>query len=56
MHAAVEYPDLGMLMWDGGKPGSQGIDSNGSLLPGTKQVRDPLVGPGLIAPFWLWMR
>ena len=53
MHAAVEYFDLGMLMWDGHKPGSQGMDGNGSLLPGAKQVRIPLVGPGLVAPFWL---
>ena len=39
MHAAVEYPDLAMLMWEGGKSASYVVDSTDSLLPGTKQVR-----------------
>ena len=39
MHAAVEYPDLAMLMWEGGKSASHAVESTDSLLPGTKQVR-----------------
>ena len=39
MHAAVECPDLAMLMWEGGKSASHAVDSSDSLLPGTKQVR-----------------
>ncbi len=38
IHAAVEYPDLAMLMWEGGKSASQEVESADSLLPGTKQV------------------
>ncbi|CAL5221738.1 g3987 [Coccomyxa viridis] len=39
VHAAVEYPDLAMLMWEGGKSGSHGVEGTDSLLPGTKQMR-----------------
>ena len=37
MHAAVQYPDLAMMMWEGGKSAAEadGIDS---LIPGSKQV------------------
>ncbi len=47
MHAAVEYPDLAMLMWEGGRSGSHGVEGTDSLLPGTKQVGLPQPGPGL---------
>ncbi len=47
VHAAVEYPDLAMLMWEGGKSGSHGVEGTDSLLPGTKQVRPPQPRPGL---------
>ena len=37
MHAAVQYPDLAMMMWEGGRSAAEadGIDS---LIPGSKQV------------------
>ena len=39
MHAAVQYPDLAMLMWEGGSTASD--DGLGILLPGSKQVLMP---------------
>ena len=45
MHAAVEYPDLSMLMWEGGSSASQGLEGMGELLPGTKQVSHHQAAP-----------
>ena len=36
MHAAVQYPDMALLMWEGGSPAS--IDGLGPSLPNTWQV------------------
>jgi len=38
MHAAVQYPDLAMLMWEGSESVPDGMDGMVDLLPGTKQV------------------
>ena len=38
MHAAVQYPDLAMLMWEGGQSAASAADGIGNLLPGSKQV------------------
>ena len=38
MHAAVQFPDLVPLMWEGG---SAAVNSNLSSLPGSKQVVVP---------------
>ncbi len=45
MHAAVEYPDLAMLM-----EGGSSMESGNSPKPGTKQVRHPLTGLGQARP------
>lgn len=43
MHAAVQYPDLAMMMWEGGRSAAEadGIDS---LIPGSKQVMHAVCG------------
>ena len=38
MHAAVQYPDLAMLIWEGGSPASDGL---GTPLPYSRQVWVP---------------
>ncbi len=41
MHAAVEHPDLAMLMWEGGSSASHEPEGDDSPLPGSKQVGHP---------------